>query len=230
MITKGKTKKLYQNVFAALFMGAATNFALAAGPGTLALPAPGTYHLDKIQQVPFSLVRIDDRFLPHLLSSYTTGKITLLTFFYSQCRDPQGCPLAWNAFQIIRDKVIADPALKGKVRLVFYSFDPVHDAQTLPVFAASYKNHADIIPWYFITGWNDHFLKETLTNFGQAIALDTDTVGKQQVVINHLLKVFLIDRDGWVREIYTSAFLAPAAVFGDIETLSLEESKSQIGD
>lgn len=204
--------------------------AQAAGPGTLPLPAPGTYHLDKIQRVPFGLVRTDEGFFPHLLSNYTTGKITLLTFFYSQCRDPQGCPLAWSAFQTVRDKVIADPSLKGKVRLVFYSFDPTHDAQTLPVFAASYKDHADIIPWYFITGWNDYFLRDTLAHFGQEISLDSDSQGQQQVVINHLLKVFLIDRTGWVREIYTSSFLDPPAVFGDIETLNLEESNRKLGD
>lgn len=204
---------------------------MAAGPGTLPLPAPGTYNLDKIQRVPFGLVRVDAGFLPHLLSTYTTGKITLLTFFYSQCRDPHGCPLAWSAFEAVRAKVIADSSLKGKIRLVFYSFDPAHDGpQTLQVFADSYKDHANIIPWYFITGWNDFFLKDALMHFGQEISLDSDSLGQQRVVINHLLKVFLIDRNGWVREIYTSNFLDPTVVFGDIETLSLEESNRKLGD
>lgn len=226
-----RAKQFCLYILAALFMGAATNLASAAEVGTLPLPAPGTYHLDKIQRVPFSLVRVDDGFLPHLLSSYTTGKITLLTFFYSQCKDPQGCPLAWSAFEAVRDKIITDPALKGKVRLVFYSFDPAHDGpQTLQVFADSYKDHADIIPWYFITGWNDYFLSNTLKSFGQEISLDTDSLGQQRIVINHLLKVFLIDRSGWVREIYTSGFLYPDVVLGDIKTLNLEESHRNLGN
>ena len=73
--------------------------------------------------------------LPHLLSTYTTGKITLLTFFYTLCTDPQGCPLAWNAFESVREKIKADPVLHGKARLVFFSFDPVHDnGETLLLF------------------------------------------------------------------------------------------------
>jgi len=38
-----------------------------------------------------------------------------------------------------------------------------------------------------------------------------------------VLKVFLIDRAGDVREIYTSTFLYPRLVLNDIETLLMEE-------
>jgi len=110
---------------AALFSGSA-GAASGAEPGGLPFPAPGTYKLDRIQRVPFSVVR-DGPGLPHLLSAYTTGKITLLTFFYTLCTDPQGCPLAWNAFEAVREKIKADPVLHGKARLVFFSFDPVHE-------------------------------------------------------------------------------------------------------
>jgi hypothetical protein len=37
-----------------------------------------------------------------------------------------------------------------------------------------------------------------------------------------MLKVFLIDRDGWVREIYTNSFLVPQVIENDVETLLLE--------
>jgi protein SCO1 len=94
---------------AALFTGAA-GVASAAEPGGLPFPAPGTYKLDRIQRVRFSIVR-DGPGLPHLLSTYATGKITLLTFFYTLCTDPQGCPLAWNAFEAVREKIKADPVL-----------------------------------------------------------------------------------------------------------------------
>ena len=39
----------------------------------------------------------------------------------------------------------------------------------------------------------------------------------------HLLKVFLLDRRGSVREIYTTSFLQPQMVLNDIETLLLED-------
>jgi hypothetical protein len=47
--------------------------------------------------------------------------------------------------------------------------------------------------------------------------------GKPQRELAHLLKVFLIDAQGDVREIYTSNFLHPRSVLNDIETLLLEE-------
>jgi cytochrome oxidase Cu insertion factor (SCO1/SenC/PrrC family) len=42
--------------------------------------------------------------------------------------------------------------------------------------------------------------------------------------LSHVLKVFLIDRSGYVREIYTSAFLHPQTIMGDIRTLLMEEA------
>jgi protein SCO1/2 len=38
--------------------------------------------------------------------------------------------------------------------------------------------------------------------------------------------VFLIDKEGWVREIYSNQSLDPAAILGDIETLVLEQAKA----
>ena len=132
-----------------------------------------------------------------------------------------------GAFETVREKIKADPALHGQVRLVFYSFDPVHDTpETLQLFANRYKSDAEIVPWHFITSWSDVFLKSTLQSFGQEISAETDALGEKRVVIDHLLKVFLVDREGWVREIYTSAFLDPDVLMGDIQTLLLEESKN----
>jgi len=52
-------------------------------------------------------------------------------------------------------------------------------------------------------------------------ATDTST-GRPVRQLSHVLKVFLIDRAGDVREIYTSTFLHPRAIIGDIETLLME--------
>jgi hypothetical protein len=48
------------------------------------------------------------------------------------------------------------------------------------------------------------------------------TSGKPRRELSHVLKVFLIDPAGDVREIYTSQFLHPRSVLNDIETLLLE--------
>jgi cytochrome oxidase Cu insertion factor (SCO1/SenC/PrrC family) len=212
---------------AALLIGVAGS-SLATSVGGLPLPEPGSYKLDRIQEVPFSIVR-EGTALPSLFSNYTKGKITLLAFFYAHCREPQGCPLAWNAFEVVREKIKADPKLHGQVRLVFFSFDRVNDVpETLQFFADTRKADADIAPWHFITAWTDYLLEQTLRKFGQDISVRTDSAGEQSIVIDHMLKVFLIDRDGWVREIYTTGYLDPDAIVGDMETLLLEEKQSNL--
>ena len=60
--------------------------------------------------------------------------------------------------------------------------------------------------------------------FGQDIRYTVDrSTGKPRRELSHVLKVFLIDRAGFVREIYSSMFLHPKTVLNDIETLVLEE-------
>jgi hypothetical protein len=39
---------------------------------------------------------------------------------------------------------------------------------------------------------------------------------------SHVLKVFLVDAGGWVREIYSTSFLVPKVVVNDVKTLLLE--------
>jgi protein SCO1 len=41
----------------------------------------------------------------------------------------------------------------------------------------------------------------------------------------HILRVFLIDREGRIRNIYSSGTLDPRLVLADVKTLLLEETK-----
>jgi len=49
--------------------------------------------------------------------------------------------------------------------------------------------------------------------------------GQRAPALSHLLKVFLIDAHGEVREIYTSSFLLPDVLLNDIKTLLMEEHR-----
>ena len=49
-----------------------------------------------------------------------------------------------------------------------------------------------------------------------------DTATRTTRELSHVLKVFLIDPRGDVREIYSSAFLHPQTVMNDITTLLME--------
>ena len=62
-----------------------------------------------------------------------------------------------------------------------------------------------------------------LDGFGQDVQVVVDQeTGRSNKELSHVLKVFLIDRAGDVREIYTTSFLLPQVVMNDIETLLME--------
>jgi len=208
----------------ALSIGAMTSAARAA-PAGLPLPRPGSYTLNHIQRIPFAIV-LEGNYIPRPLSRYTKGAITLLSFFYTSCGDPQGCPRAWETFESIRLAIRNRRDLHARIRLVFVSLDPKHDApQMLQILARSYAANATIVPWHFLTTYSTAFLDRLLREMGTEVSIDRAASDRGSLVLNHLLKVYLIDTQGWVREIYASATLDPLAILGDIETLLKEDSE-----
>jgi cytochrome oxidase Cu insertion factor (SCO1/SenC/PrrC family) len=188
-------------------------------------PAPGTYTLPPIQPAPTGPV-LDSQGRRHDLSAFTTGKVTLLSLFYAQCADPEGCPLAFNTMAELRDRLLGQPGLRDRVRLVSLSFDPAHDT---PAMLAAFGHHfaAKAIQWSFLTGSSPHSIAAILDSFGQDIAVENEGDAAAPRVISHMLKLFLIDRRGTVREIYTTAFLLPDVVYNDIVTLLIEDGVAQ---
>jgi protein SCO1 len=185
-------------------------------------PVPGSYTLHRIMRAPSGLVvGLDGRTRP--LADLTTGKITLLSFVYTRCRDAWGCPLAYRVFDAVGTAVERSPALRSRVRLVTLSFDPRHDT---PAVMRQYAGEqaARGIDWSFATTSSERALVPLLAGFGQdvraAVAGGADEPGQ----LTHVLKVFLIDPRGVVREIYSTAYLYPEVVVADIETLRLERA------
>ncbi len=184
------------------------------------LPAPGTYRLQRIQRVPDAqLLDADDR--PTTLSLATRGAVTALAFFYGHCADPAGCPVAWSAFEALQKEAARDPLLRGRLRLVFVSLDPTHDTPTVMRLLQNAENAETLPPWRFLTSRSQSDLAPLLANMGQDIAFETDAGGIRTGVVNHMLKVFLIDPDGWAREIYTTAFLSADSLLNDALTLAM---------
>ncbi len=184
-------------------------------------PPPGTYRLQNIQRVT-DAVLLDSTGRPVRLSAVTQGKITLLTFFYTYCVDPLGCPFAHTTLANLRDRVREDRALTGHVRFVSVSLDPTHDT---PDAIASYGQEFTIDPkfeWLFLTARRVRDLLPVLDDFGQDVSVDVDETGRATRTLHHMLKMFLIDARGEVREIYSLAFLQPQVMFNDIKTLALE--------
>ncbi len=192
-------------------------------------PAPGTYTLHHIMAAPEGRVLgIDGRTQP--LSRYTRGQITLLGFIYTTCTDAEGCPLAYRVFDALKEAIAATRALHGKVRFVTLSFDPARDApDVMRRYAGSRAVQKDaVLRWYFLTTRSARELMPMVDGFGQDIQITFDrSGGHPRRELSHVLKVFLIDRAGDVREIYTSMFLYPRLVLNDIETLLMEEDLKQ---
>jgi len=187
-------------------------------------PAPGTYTLHRIMAAPEGRVLgIDGR--PQPLSRYTRDRITLLGFIYTTCTDPEGCPLAYRVFEALKDAIVATPSLHGKVRFVTLSFDPARDSpDVMQQYAGSRAVEKDGgLRWYFLTTRSARELLPLVEGFGQDVRITFDrSDGRARRELSHVLKVFLIDRVGDIREIYTSTFLFPRMVLNDIETLLME--------
>jgi protein SCO1/2 len=186
-------------------------------------PPPGSYKLQKIQRVS-DAVLLDSAGRSIKLSALTQGKITLLTFFYTYCADPLGCPFAHTTLAQLRDRVSGDRALAGRVRFVSVSLDPTHDT---PAAIASYGQEFTSDPkfdWRFLTARRVTELLPVLDDFGQDVSVEVDENGRATRTLHHMLKMFLIDARGEVREIYTLAFLQPQVMFNDIKTLAIEAS------
>jgi protein SCO1 len=187
-------------------------------------PEPGTYELHRIMPAPDGRVLTVDG-SPERLSRFTrAGRITLLGFIYTSCTDPQGCPLAYRVFDRLKEEIRETPSLKDQVQLVTLSFDPARDTPSvMKRYAGSQLEDAFGLRWFFLTTSSARELLPLVEGFGQDVQYGIDrSSGRPVRQLSHVLKVFLIDRSGYVREIYTSTFLHPQAIIGDIKTLLME--------
>jgi cytochrome oxidase Cu insertion factor (SCO1/SenC/PrrC family) len=186
-------------------------------------PAAGSYELPVIERVPNGRV-LDSDGRRYRFSHFTRGRVTLLSFTYTYCVDPIGCPLAYATLVALRERLLARPDLARLTRFVSLSFDPTHDTpEAMRAYGGKFADPASPLQWSFLTTRSVDDLEPLLDGLGQDVAVQVDETGKPTRVFNHLLKLFLIDARGRVREIYSPAFLLPDMMLNDIETLVLEQ-------
>lgn len=190
------------------------------------LPA-GTYSLPAIQTVGDAML-LDEHAQPIHLRTLTAGKITLLTFFYTYCVDPLGCPFARETLTMLRDRILADRPMAANVRFVGITCDPLNDTpQVLSEYGASFAS-GGTFEWRFLTAKNVPALLPVLEDLGQDVSVDIDARGNPTRALHHMLKVFLID-PRVVCEIYSLAFIQPEVMLNDIRTLYLESNAHKKG-
>lgn len=187
-------------------------------------PAAGTYKLEKIQRASDGAV-LDAAGKRRRLAEFTQGRVTLLAFMYSSCADPTGCPYAFTVMHQLKHALEKLPQASGRVRFVSLSFDPERDTpQVLALYGRDHGGAAQHVAWEFLTTRSRRELLPILDGFGQDVGVDVDkATGQVKGTYSHVLKVFLIDRNRFVREIYTTDYLLPAMVLNDIKSLLMEE-------
>jgi cytochrome oxidase Cu insertion factor (SCO1/SenC/PrrC family) len=192
-------------------------------PLAFMLPAPGSYRLEHIMRAPEGTV-LDSDGSAHRLSEFTTGRLTLFAFIYTYCTDAKGCPLAYETMHRLKQSVLADPVLRGQVRFVSMSFDPEYDTPAaMRAYGAEDARDRGPLRWHFLTTRSGTELLPILDGFGQDVSVVT--AGQRVPVRAHMLKLFLIDRAGSVREIYTTSWLHPDVLLNDLRTLALEKAR-----
>lgn len=187
-------------------------------------PKAGSYALMHLMPAPGGPV-LDTDGQRHDLDEYTRGKVSLLSFVYSSCNDPSGCPYAYMVFHQLKSRLEKAPHLAGRVRLISLSFDPRRDTpQVMALYAGDNAAAGRPVEWRFLTTASLNELLPLLDDWGQDVYLEKDaTTGAWAGTYSHVLKVFLIDARGSVREIYTTAFLLPDMVYNDLLTLLMED-------
>ena len=111
-----------------------------------------------------------------------------------------------------------EPELSNKVRLLSLSFDPVMDT---PATLAEYARHfrRTDFDWRFLTAPSETKLEPILEGFGQWRQINYDADGNYTGSMSHILRVFLIDRQRRIRNIYSTGFLHADTVINDLRTL-----------
>jgi cytochrome oxidase Cu insertion factor (SCO1/SenC/PrrC family) len=174
-------------------------------------PAPGSYELPPITQVADAQL-LDESGAPAPLLDLAPGEAALVAFVYLSC--PDACP-ATTAVMARLDKLIAEkPALARRVQLVTLSFDPARDSPER--MAALRSALSPRGRWRFLTAPSAAALEPVLDDFGQdVVPLEGDAAGR----IGHVLKVFLVDAEGRVRNVYSTGFLDVRILLADLETV-----------
>jgi protein SCO1 len=186
-------------------------------------PQPGTYQLPVVKPAADGAL-VDSAGKTTSLSELTGGHITVVSFIYTRCGDAQACPYASNVLNQLHEASLKDGALARRLRLVSLSFDPEHDTpERLRDYASVVQDNGGGCEWRFVAPRIMAEVPALLAAYGQAV--NRKKVADSGGPLYHTLRVYLIDGQRRIRNIYSTGTLDPRLVLADIRTLLLEEQK-----
>jgi cytochrome c peroxidase len=201
---------------------AAYTYTVAPFTADFVPPAPGTYELPVIDRVDDHTL-LDSSGAAVRLADLTRDRLAVVAFVYTTCAEAAGCPLAEALLQRLDRKLADQPELARRTRLVTVSFDPERDTpQRMATVRGFYAPKTD---WVFLTAANEAALQPVLDDFGQPVAKLTYEDGEWTGLFRHVLKVFLLDEQHRVRNIYSSGMISPELVLNDLLTLAGQHSE-----
>jgi cytochrome oxidase Cu insertion factor (SCO1/SenC/PrrC family) len=182
------------------------------------LPAAGSYELPPILRVA-DYELLDSGGAPARILDLEAGELVFVSFVYLGCHDASGCPLALATLLRLDRALAGRPELARRVRLATVSFDPAHDRPA--DLARLREGLGPRAEWRFLTAADEGDLAPVLADYGQDVAaLPGGEDGAAR--LGHVLKVFLVDSRGDVRNVYSAGFLDHRLLVRDVETLLLE--------
>ena len=197
--------------------------ALATGYGELAFtaPLPGTYQLPPLGlAADGKVVNTDNKDLS--LYDLVGDKLVLLSFIYASCSDVNGCPLATMVLHKIKARLLKEPTLAKSLRLITLSFNPDYDtAEVMRHYGEQLQGSG--VEWQFLTSRSEQALAPILAHYPQNILKAYDAQGQFTGSFSHNLRVYLIDQNKQIRNIYSASFLHPDTLINDVKTLLAEQ-------
>ncbi len=187
------------------------------------LPAPGSYRLPVISIAADGEVLTTENQAKHL-HQLMGDKIVILSFIYATCSDVNGCPLATQVLHKMNQQLQNQPELVDKLRLLTLSFNPTHDTpDKMLKYSEGFKT--GLLDWQFLTTRDEDSLQPILNSYQQNVQKIMDDKGQFTGAYAHLLRVYLIDTDKNIRNIYSADFLHADTVIYDIKTLLMGDQK-----
>ncbi|MEM7360391.1 MAG: SCO family protein [Pseudomonadota bacterium] len=214
-----------QGTFAASATGQEAEVFLAPGWGKLSFeaPAPATYELPAIRKATGGKV-LDASGESLDLDSLLGDKIAILSFIYRTCDDVNGCPLSTMVSYKVAEKLQEKPEFADQLRLLTLSFDPANDTpEAMLEYGEGIKEDSET-DWRFLTTASEADLQPILDAYQQSVVPDGMSADGKQRKFSHILRVYLIDRQKQIRNIYSVSFLHPDILINDVLTLLAEES------
>ncbi|PVV26584.1 MAG: hypothetical protein B6D79_05775, partial [gamma proteobacterium symbiont of Ctena orbiculata] len=199
----------------------------APGYGELGytLPAIGSYSLPPLGEAANGVV-LNSQGKQQGLYDLFADSYVLMAFIYSTCNDVNGCPLSSHVFYKIKSAMKRDADLASRLKLISLSFDPEVDTPAvMNLYSNNFRYAGSAGEWQFITTASHQQLQPILQSYNQVIQREVDSSGKASVGYSHVLRVFLIDPDKRIRNIYSVDFLHHDLIINDVKTLLLQETE-----